>query len=202
MWATASSVHLADEGQHGCGQWNQTCSLQWIMVCSLSARLLYVEAIHEDSHAPGSGVLLMMMMMMNSVKVVQDRHVVAKYCCMWLIDFQWPRMTLKVIRLCRGFQVQFDEYLCNILHGFYWHSTSRDPSAIDELLVISALTALCDYISRKSKNILLQAIKNCLMQMLLFSVSSLSQNYQKNAFGHWSIALFCEKQSQVFLCVR
>jgi len=44
-----------------------------------------VEAIHEDSHAPGSGVLLMMMMMMmmmNSVKVVQDRHVVAKYCCM------------------------------------------------------------------------------------------------------------------------
>jgi len=45
-----------------------------------------VEAIHEDSRAPGSGVLLMMMMMMmmmmNSVKVVQDRHVVAKYCCM------------------------------------------------------------------------------------------------------------------------
>jgi len=46
-----------------------------------------VEAILEDSHAPGSGVLLMMMMMMmmmmmNSVKVVQDRHVVAKYCCM------------------------------------------------------------------------------------------------------------------------
>ena len=40
------------------------------------------------------------------------------------------------------------------------------------------------------------------MQMLLFSVSSLSQNYQKNAFGHWSIALFSEKQSQVFLCVR
>jgi len=45
------NVNASDQGQHGCGQLNQTTSLHWILVCSLSSRPLFVEAIHEDSHA-------------------------------------------------------------------------------------------------------------------------------------------------------
>ena len=58
------SVHLADQGQRGCGQLNQTSSMQ-ILIFSLPAiKLKTVEAVHEDSHAPVRGTVMMMMMMM------------------------------------------------------------------------------------------------------------------------------------------
>jgi len=45
--------------------------------------------------------------------------------------FQWPWMTSKVIRPLQGVSMQFN--LCNILHGFNWHSASRGPSATAEI---------------------------------------------------------------------
>jgi len=50
-------------------------------------------------------------------------------------DLKWP---WKLLACCKAFQVQFNEHLCNISHGFNWHSASRGPSAIAEaeLLVL------------------------------------------------------------------
>ena len=39
------------------------------------------------------------------------------------------------------YQMQFDEHLCNISHGFNWHGVSHGPTAIAELLVFYRLTA-------------------------------------------------------------
>ena len=36
---------------------------------------------------------------------------------------------------CKAFQMQFDEHLCNMSHGFNWHSASHGPSATGELFV-------------------------------------------------------------------
>jgi len=47
-------------------------------------------------------------------------------------------MTLRVIRLIQDlglYQMQFDEHLCDIWHGFNCHGASRGPSATAELLV-------------------------------------------------------------------
>ena len=42
---------------------------------------------------------------------------------------------------CVTYQMQFDEHLCNISHGFNWHGVSHGPTAIAELLVFYRLTA-------------------------------------------------------------
>jgi len=47
-------------------------------------------------------------------------------------------MTLRVIRLIQDlglYQMQFDEHLCDIWHGFNCHGASRGPSVTAELLV-------------------------------------------------------------------
>jgi len=51
------------------------------------------------------------------------------------VSFLMTWKTLKVIR--RTYQMQFDEHLCDIRHGFNWHGASRGPSAIAELLVFT-----------------------------------------------------------------
>jgi len=53
---------MADQGQCGCLQWNQTCSLQ-TLVCSLAAgepKATVCGGKYEDSHTPGWGMLVMM----------------------------------------------------------------------------------------------------------------------------------------------
>ena len=54
---------------------------------------------------------------------------------------------------CRTCQMQFDEYLCHIMHGFNSHGASRGPSAIAELLAMThaRLLAACLRV-RKTKN--------------------------------------------------
>jgi len=53
------SVQLADQGQRGCGQSNNrppACSEYWsVHWLATTSRQLYVEAIREDSRAPGRG---------------------------------------------------------------------------------------------------------------------------------------------------
>ena len=61
-------VQLADQAQCGCGQSNNrppACSEYWSVHClpATSSRLLYMEAVCEDSHATGRGTVVMMMML-------------------------------------------------------------------------------------------------------------------------------------------
>jgi len=56
----------------------------------------------------------------------------------WIKPFA---MTLIVTQLLQGLQMEFMgfiEHLCNILHVLNWHSVSRGPWAIAELLVFSS----------------------------------------------------------------
>jgi len=64
-WRTGS-IQLADQGQRGCGQLNQTSSLQWILVCSLAGDEPKTTVCGDSSwRQPRSsqGTLMMMMMM-------------------------------------------------------------------------------------------------------------------------------------------
>jgi len=54
--------------------------------------------------------------------------------CAIFNDLEWPWMSFDCCSVC---QMQYDEHLCDISHGFNWHGASRGPSAIAELLVLS-----------------------------------------------------------------
>ena len=59
--------------------------------------------------------------------------------------FQWPWITLKVIRLLQGFSNSILRiFFSNISHGFNWHGASRGTSATAEFLVL--FTVVCDII--------------------------------------------------------
>jgi len=67
--------------------------------------------------------------------------------CIWQrpiesCHLRWPWITLKVIRLLQGLQMEFVDYSCNISHGFSWHSASRGPSVSAELLVCAYYMAV------------------------------------------------------------